>query len=226
MSASGLAIACTLRWWPATGRGPTNPTGAVLSSAKPPAQRSCVKRDASKGVCTINSPSNGARQDWLVCPYRALNRDLIAGAIQRLFGLRSAVSPWVVPAITMTSADVRAEVVERVSAGEAVFVYFDAKLGGELSVPQTDRSPELSFDVTIIEVVAEDRLPRVGQVGILKIQTMDFHGSYRTAVRNLTEGLRMHGDRFGETLAGNQRWLSEGVAGPISPTSSSAPSTR
>ena len=55
--------------------------------------RQCVKRDASKGVCTINSASNGTRQDWLVCPYRALNRDLIARAVQRMFGLASEVAP-------------------------------------------------------------------------------------------------------------------------------------
>ena len=178
------------------------------------AERLCVKRDASKGVCTINSASNGTRQDWLVCPYRALNRDLMARAIQHLFALASTTAPWVVPAIRLESADIRASVTDRVSTGEPVFIYFDTKLGGELSIPQTDRSPELSFDVTIIEIVGAHRAPRVGRVGILEIQTMDFHGSYRTAVRNLTESLRMHGSQFGEMLADNQRWLSEGVEGP------------
>lgn len=175
--------------------------------------RQCVKRDASKGVCTINSASNGPRQDWLVCPYRALNRDLIAKAVRRMFGLGS-VAPWVVPATRLGDSRVRSDLTTRVSAGDPTFVYFDAKLGGELSIPQTDRSPELSFDVTIIELVGTDGAPRIGRVGILEIQTMDFHGSYRTAVRNLTEGLRLHGGNFGETLADNQRWLSEGVEGP------------
>ena len=177
-------------------------------------ERPCVKRDASQGVCTINSASNGTRQDWLVCPYRAFNRDLMARAIQRLFALAPTTVPWVVPAIRLESADVRIDVTERASSGEPVFIYFDSKLGGELSIPQTDRSPELSFDVTIIEIVGGGRAPRVGRVGILEIQTMDFHGSYRTAVRNLTESLRMHGIQFGEVLADNQRWLSEGVEGP------------
>ena len=176
--------------------------------------RQCVKRDASRGVCTINSASNGIRQDWLVCPYRALNRDLIARAVRRMFGLESAVAPWVVPAIRLDDSQVRSELTIRVSADEPTFIYFDAKLGGELSIPQTDRSPELSFDVTIIELIGVDGAPRIGRVGILEIQTMDFHGSYRTAVRNLTEGLRMHGGNFGDTLADNQRWLSEGVEGP------------
>ncbi len=175
--------------------------------------RQCVKRDASKGVCTINSASNGTRQDWLVCPYRALNRDLIASAVRRMFGLES-VAPWVVPATRLDDSRVRSELTTRVSASDPTFIYFDAKLGGELSVPQTVRSPELSFDVTIIELIGPDGVPHIGRVGILEIQTMDFHGSYRTAVRNLTEGLRLHGSNFGETLADNQRWLSEGVEGP------------
>lgn len=43
---------------------------------------------------------------------------------------------------------------------------------------------------------------------------MDFHGSYRNAVRNLREGLRMHPTQFGATVQSNQWWLSEGVEGP------------
>ena len=31
----------------------------------------CVKAPNSRGVCTISASSNGPRQDWLVCPYRA-----------------------------------------------------------------------------------------------------------------------------------------------------------
>ena len=178
------------------------------------APRECVKRDASKGVCTINSASNGVRQDWLVCPYRALNRDLIAHAVRRLFALESTTAPWVVPAITLAEPSIRREVASRTSFDDPVFVYFDAKLGGELSIPQTDKSPELSFDVTIIELVRRDGLPRIGRVGILEIQTMDFHGSYRMAVQNLRESLRLHRGGFGEAIADNQRWLSEGVEGP------------
>ena len=38
------------------------------------------------GVCTINNASNGSRQDWLVCPYRALDPNLIDNVVRRLFG--------------------------------------------------------------------------------------------------------------------------------------------
>lgn len=50
-------------------------------------QRKCIKAEAAKGVCTISSISNGSRQDWLVCPYRALNEDLVSNSIRQLFAL-------------------------------------------------------------------------------------------------------------------------------------------
>jgi hypothetical protein len=48
----------------------------------------------------------------------------------------------------------------------------------------------------------------------VEIQTMDFHGSYRHAVRNLREGLRMFGDDFPATLQGRPEWLCKNIEGP------------
>lgn len=177
-------------------------------------KRLCIKSEASKGVCTINSASNGRRQDWLVCPYRALDQTLVGNAIRRLFALPSESAPMILPAVKLETENMRRTVSKRLDAGEHVYTYFEAKLGGELSIPPTDRSPEFSFDVTVIELIKGDNVPRIGRFGILEIQTMDFHGSYRSAVRNLTEGLRMHGDRFGRTLQEYAHWLGEGVEGP------------
>src|ERR1700689_2574150 len=42
---------------------------------------SCVKAVNSRGVCTISACSNGPRQDWLVCPYRALDEGLLADVV-------------------------------------------------------------------------------------------------------------------------------------------------
>ena len=120
----------------------------------------------------------------------------------------------VLPAVKLTRKEAQHEVSAKLDNGELVFVYFDAKLGGELSIPATDRSPEFSFDVTIVQLINGRDGPHIGKIGILEIQTMDFHGSYRAAVRNLSEAIRMHGDRFGETLQEYPRWLSEGVEGP------------
>ena len=176
--------------------------------------RECIKRPTSRGVCTINSASNGVRQDWLVCPYRALNPVLISIATRRLFDLDEDAELTILPAVKLARRTTQREVSERLDRNELVFTYFDAKLGGELSIPATDRSPEFSFDVTICQLRKGTDGPQIGRFGILEIQTMDFHGSYRAAVRNLSEAIRLHGDRFGQTLQEYPHWLSEGVQGP------------
>lgn len=177
-------------------------------------ERKCIKLDNAKGVCTISSVSNGPRQDWLVCPYRALNDDLVSNSIRQLFALPAGSNPFVTPAVTLKRDEVRTDIGARLQTGQPVFIYFDKKTSGELSIPATDRSPEFSFDVTVVELSMQDGVPHIGRFGILEIQTMDFHGSYRAAVRNLREGLRMHPKDFGSTVQNNQWWLSEGVEGP------------
>jgi hypothetical protein len=155
------------------------------------------------------------RQDWLVCPYRGLDPQLVGTAVRRLFDLPTGAAPRLLPAANLAKPEEREQLVQHLSAGERAFIYFDARLGGELSIPPTARSPEFSFDMTVVELVAKQALPHVGTFGILEIQTTDFHGSYRTAVRNLREGLRMHADdEFGSALQNHQHWLSEGVEGP------------
>src|SRR5262245_16807596 len=84
--------------------------------------RKCIKADAAKGVCTINSVSNGPRQDWLVCPYRALNDDLVSNSIRRLFELPASVHPFVTPAVTLKRADVRDDITTRLANGQRVFI--------------------------------------------------------------------------------------------------------
>lgn len=184
-----------------------------LSLAKGSEQK-CIKRPPSKGVCTVSSASNGVRQDWLVCPWRGLSPELLSAAVHRLFALPEASILFTIPAIRLTDAVLRADVALRLKKGERVFIYFDAKLSGELSIPPTDKSPEFSFDVTIFEIVLKEAVPHIGRFAVLEIQTMDFHGSYKTAVQNLTEGLRLHGAKFAATLQENQHWLAEDVEGP------------
>lgn len=176
--------------------------------------RKCIKAEAAKGVCTISSLSNGPRQDWLVCPYRALNDELVSNSIRQLFSLPAGTQPFVTPAVTLKRQSVRDDIATRLGTGQPVFIYFDKKTSGELSIPPTPRSPEFSFDVTVVELHDQDGAPHIGRFGILEIQTMDFHGSYRAAVRNLREGLRMHPKNFGPSVQGSQWWLSEGVEGP------------
>lgn len=118
------------------------------------------------------------------------------------------------PAVTLTKSEVRDDINMRLSRGQPVFIYFDAKIGGELSIPPTDRSPEFAFDVTIVELNINDGHAHIRRFGILEIQTTDFHGSYRAAVSNLRDSLRLHPANFPTTLQASQQWLCEGIEGP------------
>lgn len=177
-------------------------------------ERRCIKPAASLGVCTVNTPCNAGRRDWLVCPYRAFDPDLMDNAVRRLFGFSAEQASLVTPAIRLETAATRDAVQGSLSAGGRVFVYFDSKLGGELSISRTIESPEFSFDVTVIEIELIDGVPHVGRFGIVEIQTMDFHGSYKHVVANLKDGLRLHPSDFPETLGHNQQWLSDHIEGP------------
>lgn len=177
-------------------------------------ERQCIKRRDSRGVCTINTLTGKKRQDWLVCPYRALNHEIIVGAVRQLFQFDAAVDPYACPAVTLTKLDVRDDLLVRLKAGQPVFIYFDAKMSGELSIPPTDQSPEFAFDVTIVELTLTNETAHIGRFGILEIQTMDFHGSYRAAVSNLRDGLRLHPNTFAATVQDNPQWLCEDIEGP------------
>ena len=178
-------------------------------------ERECVKNASSYGVCTINNASNGSRQDWLVCPYRALDSDLIEDVVRRLFRAAPNQPLLVVPAPALENPAMRTAVTGQAEDGALSVVYLQNKLGGEISVSATSRSPELSFDMTLVELVAgESGSVRIGRFGVLELQTMDFHGSYRRSVQNLKDALRLHGADFADVLQNNQRWLSDRIEGP------------
>lgn len=188
-------------------------TCPFLSAAKG-SPNACIKPERSRGVCTVSTIAAGIRRDWLVCPYRALDPRLLNSAIARLFGGLDLGATFVIPAIRLATAEIRAQALEELRSGRRVFIYFDEKLGGELSIPATPRSPEFSFDVTIVEIELDHDLPSVGRFGVLEIQTMDFHGSYGHAVRNLKDTLRMFPNNFSYTLNTNQNLLSDRMEGP------------
>jgi len=178
-------------------------------------QTKCIKSERSRGICTISSPSAGARQDWLVCPLRGLDPDLLEDAVRRMYniplgeGIQLVAAPALVP--ENRAAEFRAAALE----GKPSFVYFQNKLGGEISISPTARSPEFSFDVTIAHVVAEStETLGVGRYAVFEIQTMDFHGGYSAAVSNLRNALHLHGDNFPAAVEHNPQWLSERVQSP------------
>jgi hypothetical protein len=104
---------------------------------------------------------------------------------------------------------------QRVAAGKPTIVYFQNKLGGEIRINPTERSPEFSFDATMVELLPDaDGAITVGRYGIFEIQTMDFHGTYANAVANLNSALHMHAGEFGKAIEDHPRWLAERVEGP------------
>jgi hypothetical protein len=124
-------------------------------------------------------------------------------------------------AINLVAASVLADAREAdefraaVRRGEISLVYFQSKVGGEISISATDRSPEFSFDATMVEVKPDtDDQFTLGRYGVFEIQTMDFHGTYAAAVRNLQSASHLHESDFGKAVAANPRWLGEGVEGP------------
>lgn len=177
-------------------------------------ERVCVKAAKSIGVCTISSTSNGPRQDWLVCPYRAMDPRLLEDAARRMFAVNRSRTVVIHAANTLVRDEIRVEVSSALTRGAAAFVYMQDKFGGEVSLSATDKSPELSFDVTIVELIHGETGPTVGRYAILEVQTMDFHGSYSHAVTNLNDALRLHPADFHQQVEKNVGWLSNKIEGP------------
>lgn len=177
-------------------------------------ERQCVKAEKSVGVCTVSSTSNGPRQDWLVCPYRAMDPKLLEDATRRMFAIQPSRGVVIHAANALARDAVRAEVSSALARGTAAFVFMQDKFGGEVSLSATQKSPELSFDVTIVELVQGETGPTVDRYAILEVQTMDFHGSYSHAVANLKDALRLHPVDFHRQVELNVGWLSNKIEGP------------
>jgi hypothetical protein len=183
-----------------------------------------VKAANSRGVCTISATSNGSRQDWLVCPYRALDDGLLADMVKRLYSIPALDLVLIRPVVVLGEEEVKTEIRQAFRDGERVFIYFQDKLGGEIGLSRTSASPELSFDITVVELLADQaelRLPdldqqgfRLGKYGVIELQTTDTHGSYKHAVTALTSALDLHGDRFHQMLAENPEWAGRRIEGP------------
>lgn len=176
--------------------------------------RPCVKAPSAVGVCTISSESNQVRQDWLACPYRDLQDSLSVDVIGHLFGPK-VEGGAIFPAPSLARGEVQSRILQRLANKQGAIVFLQDKLGGEISISKTDRSPELAFDVTLAELKrnARDEVD-VASYGIMEIQTMDFHGSYRAAVKNLRDALRLHKTGFSKALESNPQWAGERIEGP------------
>lgn len=174
----------------------------------------CTKKGASAGVCTISALSNGPRQDWLACPIRALDEPMLDDAAKRVFDFPANAPVHMIAAPSLVHPDKIRELKQAVAAGLPTVVYFQNKLGGEISIRATDRSPELSFDATFVEIVDDRGQLAIGRYGIFEIQTMDFHGGYQQATDNLRNAAHLHRDSFADAINANPQWAGEKVEGP------------
>lgn len=147
--------------------------------------------------------------------------------VRRLYGMAEHAPLLIRPAKALEDPGIRTGTLQATTVQDPrrVFLYFQDKLGGEIGLPRTPASPELSFDITIIELLPADPAPaldgnlpepavRVGKYGVIEVQTTDTHGTYKHAVNALTNALDLHGGQFHRMLAENPEWAGRGIEGP------------
>jgi hypothetical protein len=169
----------------------------------------CIKNQNSLGVCTITTTYDRVR-DWMACPYRALDLDFLMNVVHQIFGSKADSVLYPISALAENLHQAR----EESEKGKSVYVFFQEKLGGEINLSSTDRSPELSFDITIVPIHFRDEALFFNSFGILEVQTMDFHGSYRHAITALRNAVDLHDERFPQILAANPEWMGRKIEGP------------
>lgn len=174
----------------------------------------CIKAQNSRGVCTVSSELGGRQMDWVVCPYRTLNSPLIETASRRLFGVPGHADVELFPAPALAHGGVRDRVRSALASGSVTVVYFMDKLGGEIDLPGSEKSPKFKLDATMVQMLPKGDGIVIGKHGILEVQTMDYHGTYQHATKELTDALRLHPRDFARQLEKNPEWASKKVEGP------------
>ena len=180
----------------------------------------CIKATPSQGVCTITSKDaqrygvDDGSIDWLVCPYRTLDHGLLNEVARHLFDVAADADALIVAAVTLNDAATQSRIRAALAADAPVFVYFRARLGGEISLRPTDRSPEFSFDITMVQLLPSAGDPEIGRYAIIEVQTMEFHGSYGKATDALRHALDLHGSNFADQIGENPEWAGREIQGP------------
>jgi hypothetical protein len=142
----------------------------------------------------------------------------------RLYGIPVLDPVLIRPVVVLANEADKVELLSAVQGGVRAFVYFQDKLGGEISLAKTGASPELSFDITVVELLAGgpgdvwetggDFPVSIGKYGVIELQTTDTHGSYSHAVKALTSALDLHPGDFSEQLEENPEWAGRKIEGP------------
>lgn len=176
----------------------------------------CAKQGRT-GVCTISSPSNGPRQEWLACPFRILDTHftLLSAATRRLFGVADDDPIVLRPISALGTRKVFEEVTAAVATGTRVFLFSQTGLGGEVKVPETIGSPGLEVDSTVVELERESTgACKLGRYGLFEIQTMDFHGSPLHTTLLLEKAREADPENYHEAIGAQQSWTGERIEGP------------
>lgn len=176
--------------------------------------RKCIKSANSRGVCTVSSETEGRQRDWVVCPYRTLTSPILTVAARRLFFQSCQEKLLLVPAPALADRVTQTRVQQSLDDRQRVLVYFMDKLGGEIDIPGSKRSPKFKLDTTLVEILGSGNRASIGRHGILEVQTMDFHGTYREATLSLTQALKLHPRDFANQLRANPNSASAGIESP------------
>jgi hypothetical protein len=176
--------------------------------------RKCIKAANSKGVCTVSSELDGLQMDWVVCPYRTLESPLLEDAVRRLYGFSPRARIHLTPAPALAEASLQEKLLADIRNHEPTLVYFMDKLGGEIDLPVSRRSPKFKLDTTVVELLPDKNGVTIGRHAIVEVQTMDYHGTYAAATQSLTNALKLHPREFATQLERNPGWASAGIEGP------------
>jgi hypothetical protein len=173
----------------------------------------CIKGENAFGVCTVSSVAGKVHKDWLVCPYRVIDSEIVSIGCATIFGLKPTTPP--IPISVLSHENGISDFEKSLAQHGTVFVFFQDKLGGEISISGTLSSPEIAFDVSVVEISrVNGGSIKVNRFGFIEIQTMDFHGSYKAAVKNLVDAHHLHKKGFPAALGKNLIWASERMEGP------------
>jgi hypothetical protein len=177
-------------------------------------ERKCIKAANSRGVCTVSSEAEGTQMDWVVCPYRTLASPILEDSARRLFQLKTGQPMVFVPAPALAEVDTQERIRQAIKRKQPALVYFMDKLGGEIDLPGSRKSPKFKLDTTIVEMLPNEDGVGIGKHGILEVQTMDYHGSYAAATESLTNALKLHPKEFPKQLKRNPNWASNSIQSP------------
>lgn len=206
---------------PAGGIEPTSPARSADQYLSLPDSRTIPPRPLRESgylqrCMYVSTIADQKRYDWLVCPNRALDPSFMSQAARHIFRYEHDEVLHFIAAPTLVNEETRDLIRLSLQRNERVLIYFQEKLGGELSISKTDASPELSFDWTLIEIRNIMPVLSLGKFGVLEVQTMDFHGSYKHAVSEVRQLLAADPEQFHAKLstpAGRQA-LSKKMEGP------------